>query len=316
MENDVAVRAMRALRQRRFVHGNELDLSSILGGREMRRIALLALVAGLFAPLIASQPAHAQATRTWVSGVGDDANPCSRTAPCKTFPGAISKTAAGGEINCLDSGGFGVVTITKAISIYCEGVVGGILASGTNGVIVNAAATDHIVLRGLDIDGAGTGIKGVNILQAASVVIEHCYIRNFNSAGGVGVFVNPSNFNSMLMIRDSVISHNGTAADGAGISINTNGGSSRSLINNTAIHKNFVGVTVQGSSNLQVNNSNISENLSTGLALSGVAGARIGRSVIVNNLGAATSGSVLSYLDNQINGNNPDTTPATAGGYH
>ncbi len=282
----------------------------------MRRIALLALIAGLFAPLIASQPAHAQATRTWVSGVGDDANPCSRTAPCKTFPGAISKTAAGGEINCLDSGGFGVVTITKAISIYCEGVVGGILAAGSSGVIVNAAATDHIVLRGLDIDGAGTGIKGVNVLQAASVVIEHCYIRNFNSAGGVGVFVNPSNFNSMLMIRDSVISHNGTAADGAGISINTNGGSSRSLINNTAIHKNFVGLNVQGSSNVQVNNSNISENLSTAIALSGVAGVRIGRSMIVNNLGASTSGSVLSYLDNQINGNNPDTTPATAGGYH
>src|SRR5689334_6064900 len=83
--------------------------SFISGGREMRRIALLALIAGLFVPVIASQPAHAQATRTWVSGVGDDANPCSRTAPCKTFPGAISKTAAGGEINCLDSGGFGVV---------------------------------------------------------------------------------------------------------------------------------------------------------------------------------------------------------------
>ncbi|WP_456620882.1 right-handed parallel beta-helix repeat-containing protein [Bradyrhizobium sp. P5_C12] len=282
----------------------------------MRRIALWTLVAGLFVPLIASQPAHAQATRTWVSGVGDDANPCSRTAPCKTFPGAISKTAAGGEINCLDSAGFGAVTITKAISIYCEGVVGGILASLTTGVIINAAATDHIVLRGLDIDGAGTGIKGINVLQAASVVIEHCFIRNFNSAGGVGIFVNPSNFNSMLMIRDSVISHNGTAADGAGIQINTNGGSSRSLINNTAIHKNFIGLNVLGSSNVQVNNSSISENLSTGFALSGTAGARIGRSMIVNNLGSATTGSVLSYLDNQINGNNPDTTPGTAGGYH
>src|SRR5438270_6473215 len=113
-------------------------------------------------------PSQAQ-TRTWVSGVGDDLNPCSRTAPCKTFAGAISKTAAGGEINCLDPGGFGTVTITKAISIYCEGVIGGILASGVTGVIVNAAATDHVVLRGLDIDGAGTGAKGVSVLQAASV---------------------------------------------------------------------------------------------------------------------------------------------------
>ncbi len=282
----------------------------------MRRIALWALVAGLLLPFAASQPAHAQATRTWVSGVGDDVNPCSRTAPCKTFAGAISKTAAGGEINCLDSAGYGTVTITKAISIYCEGVVGSILGSGTNGVNVNAAATDHVVLRGLDISGAGTGLKGVNILQAASVVIEHCFIRDFNGASGTGIFSNPSNFNSMLMIRDSVISHNGAAAAGSGISINTNGGSTRVLINNSAVHNNFVGVTVQGSSNVQVNNSNISENLSTGLALSGVAAARIGRSVIVNNLGAATTGSVLSYLDNQINGNAPDTTPATAGGYH
>lgn len=282
----------------------------------MRRIALLALFAGLLLPAIASQPAHAQASRTWVSGVGDDVNPCSRTAPCKTFAGAISKTAAGGEINCLDSAGFGTLTIVKAISIYCEGVVGGVLAAGTNGINVNAAATDHVVLRGLDIDGFGTGLKGVNVLQAASVVIEHCFIRNFNSAAGVGVFVNPANFNSMLVIRDSIISHNGTAADGAGVSINTNGGSSRSTINNTSIHKNFVGLSVQGTSNSQINNSNISENLSTGLFLAGAAGARIGRSMIVNNLGAATSGSVLSYLDNQINGNNPDTTPGTAGGYH
>jgi hypothetical protein len=84
-----------------------------------------------------STGAFAQATRTWVSGVGDDANPCSRTAPCKTFAGAISKTAVNGEINCLDSGGFGAVTITKSITIKCEGCIGGILAANTFGVTVN-----------------------------------------------------------------------------------------------------------------------------------------------------------------------------------
>src|SRR5438477_8904970 len=107
----------------------------------MRRIALWALIAGLFVPLIASQPAHAQATRTWVSGVGDHANPCSRTAPCKTFAGAISKTAAGGEIDALDPGGFGAVTITKAIKIDGGGSLAGVLVSGTNGIIVNAGAS-------------------------------------------------------------------------------------------------------------------------------------------------------------------------------
>src|SRR5436309_12145423 len=100
----------------------------------MRRIALLALVIGFLTPFMASAPAHAQASRTWVSGVGDDANPCSRTAPCKTFAGAISKTAAGGEINCLDSGGFGAVTIIKSMTILCQGVVGGVLASSVNGI--------------------------------------------------------------------------------------------------------------------------------------------------------------------------------------
>src|SRR4051812_13341554 len=79
----------------------------------------------------------AQATRTWVSGVGDDANPCSRTAPCKTFAGAISKTAASGEINCLDSAGFGAVTITKSITIDCTNVLGGVLVSGSNGIVIN-----------------------------------------------------------------------------------------------------------------------------------------------------------------------------------
>jgi len=281
----------------------------------MRRIALLALVVGLFAPLIASQPAHAQATRTWVSGVGDDVNPCSRTAPCKTFAGAISKTAAGGEINCLDSAGFGTLTITKAISIYCEGVVGGVLAAGTNGFNINAAATDHVVLRGLDIDGAGTGLKGVNVLQAGSVVIEHCFIRNFNAAASIGVSVTPSNPNSLLMIRDSIITHNGSAADGNGVLINPNGGSVKALINNVSINKNFVGLNVQGSVILHVNNSNISESLSTGVAQGGVSNIRIGRSMIVNNSGTATAGTVLSYLDNMIAGNGTDTTPPSAGGY-
>src|SRR6201995_5651434 len=110
------------------------------------------LVAAVFAGA-----ANAQATRTWVSGVGDDANPCSRTAPCKTFAGAISKTLAGGEINCLDPGGFGALTITKSITITCDNTLGGVLVSGTNGINVNAAATDIIVLTGLDLEGLGSG---------------------------------------------------------------------------------------------------------------------------------------------------------------
>src|ERR1700709_75405 len=124
----------------------------------MRRIALLAISVGFLAPLLATAPAHAQATRTWVSGVGDDVNPCSRTAPCKTFAGAISKTAIAGEINCLDPGGFGTVTITKSMTLNCVGTLGSILASGVPGITVNAtAAGSKVVVRNLQINGVTGG---------------------------------------------------------------------------------------------------------------------------------------------------------------
>src|SRR5208282_6321442 len=99
------------------------------------------IVLMMFSFCALSSVAHAQATRTWVSGVGDDANPCSRTAPCKTFAGAISKTATGGEINCLDPGGFGALTITKSIALLCgQSGESGVLVSGTNGITVNTPA--------------------------------------------------------------------------------------------------------------------------------------------------------------------------------
>src|SRR5436309_2391599 len=109
--------------------------------------------------LLGASSAFAQATRTWVSGVGDDANPCSRTAPCKTFAGAISKTAVGGTIDVLDPGGFGGVTITKPITLEAVGAVASVLVSGTNGIIINTpGATDTVVLRGLTVEGLGTGL--------------------------------------------------------------------------------------------------------------------------------------------------------------
>src|SRR5438128_9605563 len=116
-----------------------------------RRLAKLAPALALIA-LALPASASAQASRTWVSGVGDDANPCSRTAPCKTFAGAISRTAAKGEINCLDPGGFGGVTITKWITISCEAGTAGVLVSGTPGITVNAGPSDQVTLRGLDIN--------------------------------------------------------------------------------------------------------------------------------------------------------------------
>src|SRR5918912_3007875 len=155
--------------------------------------------------LLCANAALAQATRTWVSGVGDDANPCSRTAPCKTFAGAISKTAAGGEINCLDPGGFGGVTITKSLTIKCHYTEGGVLVSGTNAIVVNAASTDKVTLRGLDINGIGTGaqtsLNGVRVLSAAEVHILDSEIYRFKT----GVDVNPSAATTKVIVQNTHI---------------------------------------------------------------------------------------------------------------
>jgi len=151
---------------------------------------LVAVVAVVFVGQAA--PAMAQATRTWVSGVGDDANPCSRTAPCKTFQGAISKTAAGGEINVLDPGGFGGVTITKSITIRADHVEAGVLVSGGSGMVINALATDKVVIDGIDFEGLGNGVSahGINIIQARDVVVRNSSIRGFTSGSSAGILVN------------------------------------------------------------------------------------------------------------------------------
>src|SRR5687768_6761130 len=133
-----------------------------------------------------ASPAFAQATRTWVSGVGDDVNPCSRTAPCKTFAGAISKTAAGGEINALDSGGFGAITVTKSITIDGAGAHASILALNVNGVTINGPGI-VVTLRNLSINGAnGTAGNGIRIVQAAAVNIDNVNVTNFAGSGTSG----------------------------------------------------------------------------------------------------------------------------------
>ena len=151
-----------------------------------RRLLVFSIMTLLF--LSMTTLAYGQATRTWVSGVGDDANPCSRTAPCKTFAGAISKTASKGEISVLDPGGFGAVTITKSITINGEGTLAGVLSAGTNGIVVNDSATGtpdtiEVVLRYLSINGAGTGLDGIRFSSGKKLSIEHCLIENVTGDG-------------------------------------------------------------------------------------------------------------------------------------
>jgi parallel beta helix pectate lyase-like protein len=139
------------------------------------------------ASLVFTSIAQAQATRTWVSGVGDDVNPCSRTAPCKTFAGAISKTAMGGEINALDSGGFGTVLIKKSITLDGTGTLGGILAAQTTGIFINITDPNDtakaVRIRGLSINGAGNGSYGIRVIEGNSVSVEDTVIDGFTKSG-------------------------------------------------------------------------------------------------------------------------------------
>jgi hypothetical protein len=227
--------------------------------------ATLRAAAAAIVLLAASPSAFAQATRTWVSGVGDDANPCSRTAPCKTFAGAISKTAALGEINVLDPGGFGGVTITKSISIIADDVEAGVLVSGTNGIIVNAGANDVVVLRGLDIEGLGTGLSGIRFLAGSALFVEDCTINNFSGAGaGFGIDFSPAG-TSQLHVTDTII-RNHRLSGGGGIIVRPGvAGNANVFLDNVRLHRNNFGIRVQDRSTVTIRGGSIEGNSTNGL---------------------------------------------------
>jgi len=241
-----------------------------------RIVSKLSLVSIPILALALAGPAAAQASRTWVSGVGDDVNPCSRTAPCKTWAGAISKTAAGGEISVLDPGGFGAVTITKSISLNnVYSGEGGITAAGTSGIIVNAGANDIINISGLYIEGLTTGLNGISILSAAQVNVQNTTIKDFrnNNVGlGAGINAQPSVNPVVVNITDCVINANGnTTGGGAGVLVKPTGtGRVYAVIDNTTLNGNVVGVKADASNAGQitkvvVRRSTISGSLTQGL---------------------------------------------------
>jgi hypothetical protein len=201
---------------------------------------------------------YGQASRTWVSGVGDDANPCSRTAPCKTFAGAISKTAAGGEIDALDPAGYGAVTITKAITIDGGGgQVASVLVSGTNGIVVQAGPSDVVILRNLRINGIGTGINGIRFLSGKDLNVESCYIFGFTT-NGIDIALNQATPASVHVI-DSVLKNNGGTGIRAANAIAPN---VLVGIDNTKVILDSVGIDANTNSRVVVNRS-VSENASS-----------------------------------------------------
>ena len=309
-------------------------------------LALLLGVAG--ACLLAPTAANAQATRTWISGVGDDANPCSRTAPCKTFAGAISKTAAAGEIDCLDPGGFGALTITKSIAIKCDyDAEAGVLVSGTNGFVVQAASTDVVWISGIDFEGLGAAaqnlsLNGIKIISAQQVTVQLCVLRGFTSTNGTdgnGIFLSNTG-TTKLYVHDTIMADNGLV----GLEVKPSTGATALVgVTTSVATTNAAGMRANdtgnaASINMTIDDSAANGNVGAGINATGGTGTtqvmllrdsivnngtgivsnnanttvRFGYSTISGN-GIATTGTgtVNSYGNNQINGNGTDTTPPT-----
>jgi hypothetical protein len=272
---------------------------------------------GLLAVVINAAPAQAGATRTWVSGVGDDLNPCSRTAPCKTFAGAISKTAPGGEISVLDAGAFGTVTIVQAVTINGEGNLAGILASIGNGIIVNAGASDRVIIRNLQINGAGGGTKGITVL-GGNVTIDNCLIYGF-TAGGTGIHVSAGSA-AHIDIRDTSVTNstNAVTAQASG------GGAAVMSIDNMRINDAGTGVgALSDNVFMVIRNSFIGYTGAAGILTSGgAASISLDHSELTHNIiavNATGAGSTVRLNDVSIYENNTGlaisngATIATAG---
>ncbi|MGZ7079807.1 MAG: hypothetical protein ACXVJT_10375 [Thermoanaerobaculia bacterium] len=287
----------------------------------------------------------AQATRTWVSGVGDDANPCSRTAPCKTWAGAISKTAEGGEIDALDPGGFGALTITKSITIEGNGVLASVLSqNATQGFLVNVTtnpATAKVVIRNLsingtitpsvvggpnvtrttfgirylagsqltvenvDILGAGTGIEG-NLATSGELIVRKTYMTMCDK--GVRMTTSAGQF---LGSFDDVSIMNST---GIGLEVTTTGtGTTRaSIFRSNISHNNTDGVKASNAGT-QVNIDSSQLTFNNGIAVNASVGGstiRLSNNIINNNaVPFGVVGTVLSTGDNRVEGNGGGTPP-------
>jgi hypothetical protein len=269
-------------------------------------------------------------TRTWVSGVGDDINPCSRTAPCKTFAKAISVTAAGGEINAIDPAGYGAVTITKSITIDGGGTFASILAAGTTGIIVNAGPSDVVTIRNVSIDGANTGINGIRFMAGGALHVEKCEIFGF---AGRGINAEPAG-GSMLYVLDTVLRNN----DGGGILVKP-AVYVGTLMDKVRLDGNFYGVRAENNANvtirdsvaagnnthgfhavstgagvlINVENSTAANNGGGGVTTSGAAaGISISNTTIMSNaqgINTSAGGNVYSFGNNKIFGNGTNGTP-------
>ena len=286
-------------------------------------------LAGAAVLFISAQNASAQATRTWVSGVGDDVNPCSRTAPCKTFAGAISKTAAAGEINIIDPGGYGAVTITKSITINGDGSYASIVVSGTNGIIVNLpSVNDSVIIRNVSLNGLGTGVNGIRMISGGSLFVENVQIQQFADKGisfepnaaaklfvtnteirntGGGVFVKPTGASVVAHLDGVILEKNtfGVRAEAGAAVTARNTTAAGNLNSGYFAYSGGLPAEINLESSSAVGQRNAGSNSSGIRSEGGSATVRISNVVVTNNdVGLnAIGGSIISWINNKVAGN-------------
>jgi hypothetical protein len=297
----------------------------------------IALVCAAF--VFGAATLHAQATRTWVSGVGDDVNPCSRTAPCKTFAGAISKTAEGGEIDALDPAGYGTLTISKAMTV--DGGTGSGWASvlnsgGISGFNVNITTGTHVndavvILRNITIQGASQaptlgGLNGINIIKVNRMFVYNCHVENQTGTGikqnvttstdlyvrdcdfsNVGIGINSTNGGGTLVLEADNINVQGSTS---GVVLNSGG--SFEFVNNSTLSRNTGGQAAQAASGSTLNLMNTRFHANT-TAINALAGStvRVNLCEFFDNATAfgGTASSIQSGGNNKLAGNAASITP-------
>jgi hypothetical protein len=281
--------------------------------------------AAVTALMVACSPALASVSRTFVSGAGTDTGTCPLTAPCRTFAYALTQTVSNGEIIVLSSAGYGAVTITQAVSIINTSNYAGVTVASGNGITINAGTNDSVVLRGISVDGGGTGSNGIVFNSGGKLTIDQCDALNFTTNG---IFMQPTSGNHTIVITNTTASNN----QNVGVFYSPSSGSAATVIviDHVSTNNNAYGITlsnITGSSPASISNSIATGNQGNGFAFFNTTASldasyasgnaigvyvdsastlALGRSVLMNNTSYgvyASSATVNSYKDNRIAGN-------------
>ena len=261
------------------------------------------------------------ASQTWVSSTGSPSNPCTRALPCATFAQALKVTDAGGVIGVIDPGDFGpAVTISRSVTIDGGGVLAGLQSSatGTAAITVSAGLNDTVILRGLHIDGAGTGETGVEFTSGGFLYVEKCTISNFTT---YGIDFEP-NSASQLFVTDTNIDNANAATTSVGIylasSATGTGKGSKVTIDNTRITGFSDALHVSSKIRSMVSHSVMSGSTRRGIVVDGNSVVGTEQCILANNTGAGilvnAAGAEVLISNDQIINNGAGLSYGPSGG--